>query len=82
MGLFDRICSTESRLKFPELYKSSQNAQQFNVKVSGRKQYDVHLNFNFYILQYTKYIKDSYFFEVNAKYIVFEKISSSIECIA
>ena len=36
MGLFDRICSTESRLKFPELYKSSQNAQQFNVKVSVR----------------------------------------------
>lgn len=33
MGLFDRICSSESRIKFPELYKSSQNAQQFNVKV-------------------------------------------------
>ncbi|XP_045203321.2 probable phospholipid-transporting ATPase IA isoform X3 [Mercenaria mercenaria] len=33
MGLFDRYCSAESRIKFPELYKSSQNAQQFNVKV-------------------------------------------------
>ena len=37
MGLFDRICSSESRIKFPELYKSSQNAQQFNVKVSYGK---------------------------------------------
>ena len=34
MGLFDRYCSAENRIKFPELYKSSQNAQQFNVKVS------------------------------------------------
>lgn len=34
MGLFDRYCSAESRIRFPELYKSSQNAQQFNVKVS------------------------------------------------
>ncbi|KAL3880445.1 hypothetical protein ACJMK2_032682, partial [Sinanodonta woodiana] len=33
LGLFDRYCSAESRLKFPELYKSSQNAEQFNSKV-------------------------------------------------
>ncbi|XP_052278042.1 probable phospholipid-transporting ATPase IA isoform X3 [Dreissena polymorpha] len=33
MGLFDRSISAENRIKFPELYKSSQNAQQFNVKV-------------------------------------------------
>ena len=49
MGLFDRICSTESRLKFPELYKSSQNAQQFNVKVSAGYQYDVHVNYFFIV---------------------------------
>jgi len=33
MGLFDRYCNSDTRLQFPELYKSSQNAQQFNVKV-------------------------------------------------
>ncbi|WAQ97991.1 AT8A1-like protein [Mya arenaria] len=33
MGLFDRYCNAENRLRFPELYKYSQNAQQFNVKV-------------------------------------------------
>ncbi|OWF51162.1 phospholipid-transporting ATPase IA [Mizuhopecten yessoensis] len=33
MGLFDRICSAESMMKFPALYKSSQNAEYFNVKV-------------------------------------------------
>ncbi|KAK3100430.1 hypothetical protein FSP39_019862 [Pinctada imbricata] len=33
MGLFDRICSSESMMKFPALYKSSQNAELFNVKV-------------------------------------------------
>ncbi|KAJ8297759.1 hypothetical protein KUTeg_024290 [Tegillarca granosa] len=33
MGLFDRICSAESMMKFPALYKISQNAELFNVKV-------------------------------------------------
>ncbi|XP_056012392.1 probable phospholipid-transporting ATPase IA isoform X3 [Ostrea edulis] len=33
MGLFDRICSSESMMKFPALYKSSQNAELFNTKV-------------------------------------------------
>jgi hypothetical protein len=33
MGLFDRICSSESMMKFPALYKSSQNAELFNAKV-------------------------------------------------
>jgi len=35
MGLFDRICSAESMMKFPALYKSSQNAEYFNVKVTS-----------------------------------------------
>ena len=34
MGLFDRICSADSMIKFPALYKPSQNAEYFNVKVS------------------------------------------------
>ncbi|KAL5012928.1 hypothetical protein ScPMuIL_011479 [Solemya velum] len=33
MGLFDRYCSSDARMKFPSLYKSSQNAEHFNVKV-------------------------------------------------
>lgn len=33
MGLFDKICSAETMLKYPALYKPSQNAQLFNVKV-------------------------------------------------
>lgn len=33
MGLFDKICSADTMLKYPALYKPSQNAQLFNVKV-------------------------------------------------
>ncbi|XP_076070269.1 putative phospholipid-transporting ATPase IA isoform X5 [Mytilus galloprovincialis] len=33
IGLFDRICSSESMMKFPALYKASQQAELFNVKV-------------------------------------------------
>lgn len=33
MGLFDRLCSCESMLRFPVLYKSSQNSEFFNVKI-------------------------------------------------
>ena len=33
IGLFDRICSAESMMRFPALYKSSQQAELFNVKV-------------------------------------------------
>ncbi|XP_064637664.1 probable phospholipid-transporting ATPase IA isoform X4 [Lineus longissimus] len=33
IGLFDRYCSSESRLRFPALYKASQNAELFNVRV-------------------------------------------------
>ncbi|CAH1777147.1 unnamed protein product, partial [Owenia fusiformis] len=33
LGLFDRHCSANTMLKFPALYKSSQNAELFNVKV-------------------------------------------------
>ena len=34
IGLFDRYCSAESMLRYPSLYKSSQNSTFFNVKVS------------------------------------------------
>uniref|UniRef100_T1JKU3 Phospholipid-transporting ATPase n=1 Tax=Strigamia maritima TaxID=126957 RepID=T1JKU3_STRMM len=33
MGLFDRMCSAETMMKFPALYKPSQCAQLFNVKI-------------------------------------------------
>lgn len=33
MGLFDKVCSDETMLKFPALYKPSQSAKLFNVKV-------------------------------------------------
>ena len=34
IGLFDRNISVESMKKFPQLYKSSQNAEYFNSKVT------------------------------------------------
>jgi len=34
MGMFDRYCSADTLLHFPALYKSSQNSELFNVKVS------------------------------------------------
>ncbi|XP_068083348.1 probable phospholipid-transporting ATPase IA isoform X2 [Anabrus simplex] len=33
MGLFDKVCSAETMLKYPALYKPSQNADLFNVRV-------------------------------------------------
>ena len=39
MGLFDRICSAESMMKFPALYKASQNAELFNAKVQYWKMF-------------------------------------------
>lgn len=33
IGLFDRYCSAKSMLRFPGLYKSSQNSEFFNVRV-------------------------------------------------
>lgn len=33
MGLFDKTCSAETMLKYPKLYKPSQDANSFNVKV-------------------------------------------------
>ena len=33
MGMFDRYCSAATLLRFPALYKSSQNSELFNVKV-------------------------------------------------
>ncbi|XP_064608442.1 probable phospholipid-transporting ATPase IA isoform X3 [Liolophura sinensis] len=33
LGLFDRVCSADSMMRFPALYKYSQNAEFFNTKV-------------------------------------------------
>ena len=33
LGLFDRHCSAEIMIRFPALYKSSQNSELFNVKI-------------------------------------------------
>ncbi|XP_064419217.1 phospholipid-transporting ATPase IA isoform X1 [Latimeria chalumnae] len=33
LGIFERPCRKENMLKYPELYKTSQNAQNFNTKV-------------------------------------------------
>ncbi|XP_067627473.1 probable phospholipid-transporting ATPase IA isoform X3 [Eurosta solidaginis] len=33
LGLFDKVCSAETMLKYPQLYKPSQDAKLFNVKV-------------------------------------------------
>ncbi|XP_071371262.1 probable phospholipid-transporting ATPase IA isoform X2 [Centroberyx affinis] len=33
LGIFERCCRKETMLKYPELYKTSQNAQGFNTKV-------------------------------------------------
>ncbi|KAM4625451.1 phospholipid-transporting ATPase IA-like [Polymixia lowei] len=33
LGIFERCCRKETMLKYPELYKTSQNAQGFNAKV-------------------------------------------------
>ncbi|XP_046395315.1 probable phospholipid-transporting ATPase IA isoform X5 [Ischnura elegans] len=33
MGLFDRLCSAETMMKYPSLYKTTQSSQFFNVRV-------------------------------------------------
>lgn len=33
LGIFERSCQKENMLKYPELYKTSQNALDFNTKV-------------------------------------------------
>lgn len=33
MGLFDKVCSSETMLKYPALYKPSQSGEFYNVKV-------------------------------------------------
>lgn len=33
IGIFDKVCSADTMLKYPALYKPSQNAQLFNVRV-------------------------------------------------
>ena len=38
MGIFDRSCSAETRMKYPELYRESQSGSHFNWKVRGKPQ--------------------------------------------
>lgn len=33
LGIFERSCTQESMLRFPQLYKITQNAEGFNTKV-------------------------------------------------
>lgn len=35
LGLFDRYCSAASMLRYPQLYKPSQNSEFLNVKIFG-----------------------------------------------
>lgn len=35
LGIFERSCRKENMLKYPELYKTSQNAMGFNTKVTS-----------------------------------------------
>lgn len=35
LGIFERSCRKENMLKYPELYKTSQNALDFNTKVGA-----------------------------------------------
>lgn len=35
LGIFERSCTQESMLRFPQLYKITQNAEGFNTKVNG-----------------------------------------------
>lgn len=37
LGIFERSCRKENMLKYPELYKTSQNALDFNTKVDKKK---------------------------------------------
>ena len=41
MGIFERCCQKETMLKYPELYRTSQEAQGFNAKVSIRGNVEV-----------------------------------------
>lgn len=34
LGIFERSCTQESMLRFPQLYKITQNAEGFNTKVN------------------------------------------------
>lgn len=36
LGIFERSCTQESMLRFPQLYKITQNAEGFNTKVNAR----------------------------------------------
>ena len=38
LGLLDRCCSAETMMRFPAIYKMSQNRSDFNIKVS----FDLH----------------------------------------
>jgi phospholipid-transporting ATPase len=34
LGLLDRCCSAETMMRFPAIYKMSQNRSDFNIKVN------------------------------------------------
>lgn len=45
LGIFERSCRKENMLKYPELYKTSQNALDFNTKVDLCKNQDIKQKF-------------------------------------
>lgn len=45
LGIFERSCRKENMLKYPELYKTSQNALDFNTKVGACVLSSVQTNF-------------------------------------
>jgi len=44
LGLLDRCCSAETMMRFPAIYKMSQNRSDFNIKV----------NYDFIIINFWK----------------------------
>lgn len=36
LGLLDRCCSAETMMRFPAIYKMSQNRSDFNIKVNRK----------------------------------------------
>jgi len=48
--MFDRYCSAVTLLRFPALYKSSQNSELFNVKVRLLSQFSTCMSITCYML--------------------------------
>lgn len=42
LGIFDRPCSQQNMLRFPQLYRITQNAEGFNTKVRAQMFADTH----------------------------------------